>query len=461
MRKIVDDRGDSLWLPSDLQLSRRMFVKITCLAAGLGSAYLAGCGGTPQQGGKPSVSPTQTPVHGLPDVVVPMGLGVNVHFNPTAATHPEIEQLASSGFRFVRLDILWSQVERQKGQYDFSGYQRLIGALSARGIRSLGILAYSNPLYDNTPAPAGTFEGIHTGEAREAFAHFAAEAAATFKGQGIVWELWNEPDYPRFWQPKPNPDEYMALTKGTVNAMRLADPNAFLVAPALTGLEPKYQEAWDFLERCFALGLLAQVDAISVHPYRLGPPESASADYRRLRALIAKYAPGGKENMPAISSEWGYSLTWVSQEQQAAYFVRLYLLNLLNGFPVSIWYDWQDDGPDPKQQEANFGIITYAGQPKMASLAAQTLTRELAGFRFSKQLPLTADSDYALLFEHGAAQKQVLWTAGSPHTISLPVSGSSAHITTMTGEQKIIPTTGGKLQLELTGNPQYLELSST
>lgn len=456
--RLLNRRGN----PSYSQITRRAFLKVTCLTASLGSAYLAGCGGSTGPASKQTGSLTQTPVHGLfqglPDAVVPMGLGINVHFNPTSTMNTEIARLADLGFRFVRIDIPWSLVESQKGRYDFSSFERLIGLLSARGIRSLCILAYNNPLYDDTPSPPSTVIGPHTDEARQAFGRFAAAAVAKLKGYGVVWEIWNEPDFPRFWQPKPNPDDYMALSKVAVNAMRQVEPEATIVAPALTGLEPKYQEAWNFLERCFTLGLPDLVDAISVHPYRLGPPESAISDYQRLRALITRYAPKGKEHMPIISSEWGYSLTWVSQEQQAAYFVRLFLINLLNGLPLSIWYDWHDDGPDPKEIEQNFGIVTWEDQPKTAYFAAQTLTQELTGFRFIERVSLASDTDYDLLFANGAAKKQALWTAGNPHTVTLPVSGSSATATNMTGEKRTLPITDGKLALELTGNPQYLAL---
>jgi hypothetical protein len=387
-----------------------------------------------------------------------MGLGVNVHFNTASDTNAEIKRLADLGFRFARLDLLWNSIEQQKGHYDFSSYERLVGALASHDIRSLCILAYNNPLYDNTPSPPSTVVGPHTDEARQAFGRFAGASAAKFKGLGVVWEIWNEPDLPRFWQPKPNPDDYMALTKVAISAMRQSDPNATIVAPALTGLEPKYQEAWNFLERCFVLGLLELVDALSVHPYRVGPPESAPYDFQRLRSLIARYVPQGKANTPIISSEWGYSLTWVSREQQAAYFVRLFLINLLNDIPLSIWYDWQDDGPDPRQQEQNFGIITWNGQPKEAYFAAQTLTSELAGFRLARRVSLASDADYALLFTNGAARKQVLWTTDTSHSVTLPAKGSSVTVVSMTGEKRTFPTTDGKLTLELTDSPQYLML---
>lgn len=364
-------------------------------------------------------------------------------------------KLADAGFRFARLDMLWSLVEQAHGQYDFSIYEPIVSALAARGIRPLFILDYNNPLYDNTHSLPLTEVGPQTDQTRQAFARFAAVAAAHFKTDGVIWEIWNEPDNPRFWYPKPDPDSYMALAKTAIEAIRQADPHATVVGPALVGLEPKYQDAWNFLQRCFVLGLPALLDAISVHPYRLEPPESATSDYLRLRTLISRYAPPEKATMPVICSEWGYSLTWVSEQQQAQYFARLYLINLLNNLPLTIWYNWHD-GPDPKQIEDNFGLVTYTDQPKMAYFAAQTLTRELANFSFSERISLPSNADYALLFTNGPARKQVVWTTDNPHTIILPASGTSITITNMTGEKRILSVMNGQLTLEITGSPQYV-----
>ncbi len=458
MSDSVDSNDFLLQMSSRYQLKRREFLKAS-LAAGLGGAFLAGCnGGTSSSGGSAGL-PKSTPAHaisqGLPEAPGPLSLGVNGHFTTASDLEAQVEKLAAIGFGFMRLDLLWSLVERSKGQYDFSDFEGIVSTLAGLGIRPLFILDYNNALYDDTKSPPSTETGPHTDAARQAFGRFAAAAVAKFKGQGVIWEIWNEPDNPPFWYPKPNPDDYMALAKVAITAMRQADPVATIVAPALTGLEPKYQSAWNFLERCFALGLVDLVDAISVHPYRLGPPETAASDYQRLRTLIARYAAGQKVNLPIISSEWGYSLTWVSQVQQAEYFVRLFIINLANNVPVSIWYDWQD-GPDPKQINDNFGMITWTGQPKMVYFAAQTLTSELKDFHFAQQVSLPSAADYASLFTNGGARKQVVWTSGNPHTVTLPVNATSVTITSMTGEKHTLPTTDGHVALQLTGSPQYI-----
>ena len=437
------------------QFSRRTFLKIAVMAAGLGSAFLAGCNGSPGQGKKNRASLTPTPA--LPQNIVPEGLGVNVNLRfPASGMDALAARLAAIGFRFVRLDLLWNLVEHTRGQYDFSLYDPILGALAAHGIRPLLILDYNNPLYDDTPSPPSTEVGPHTGEVRQAFARFAAAAVSHFKDGGAVWEIWNEPDIPRFWYPKPDADSYMALAKAAIDAMRQADPHAVIAAPALIGLEPQYRDAWNFLERCFALGLPALVEAISVHPYRLGPPESAASDYQRLRALLARYAPPAKASLPILCSEWGYSLTWVTAEQQAAYFARLYLINLMNNLPITIWYNWQD-GPDPKQRDDNFGLVTFHGQPELVYYAAQTLVEELLGFRYAERLSLSSNEDYAVRFNNGTANKHVVWTTGNAHMVTLPATGTSVMVTNMTGEKRALAVVHGQVTMEISGGPQYLE----
>src|SRR5438034_1100450 len=79
----------------------------------------------------------------------------------------------------------------QQGQYNFSSYERIVSMLAARGMRPLFILDYTNSLYESSHSPAYTSVGPHTDAVRQAFARFAAAAAAKFKGRGIVWEIWN------------------------------------------------------------------------------------------------------------------------------------------------------------------------------------------------------------------------------------------------------------------------------
>ncbi len=353
----------------------------------------------------------------LPDnPAVPEGLGVNIHF--TDPRPGEMEMLAEAGFRWIRMDFAWGGTERQKGQYDFSAYDRLLAALEPHGIRALFILDYSNRFYDDGLSPCSD-------EGRAAFARWAAAAVQRFRGRGILWEMYNEPNI-SFWKPKPDAEQYVKLALAVGQAIRQVAPGELYIGPATSQVDLK------FLEKCFQAGLLEYWSAVSVHPYRQQPPETAAADYARLRRMIAQYAPAGKR-IPILSGEWGYSAAWqkMDAEKQGKMLPRQWLTNLSNDVPISIWYDWHDDGPDPKEPEHHFGTVLFPyreGQrpvyePKPAYRAAQTLTKVLAGFRFNKRLHLGNEEDYVLLWTKEDDVRLTVWTvAKSPHAAVIPAS---------------------------------------
>lgn len=357
---------------------------------------------------------------GFPPLTVPTGLGVNIHF--TGAPARDLDMIQAAGFKFIRMDFTWSAVEREKGVYDFRAYDELTEALAKRGIRALYILDYGNSLYESE-------QSVRTEDGRQAFARFAAAAAARYRGRGILWELWNEPNI-SFWKPQPNVDDYMALAKVVFPAIRHADPKALCVAPATSGIP------MDFLESCFRQGLLRLVDGVTVHPYRGKPPETVADDIVRLRALMARYG----RTLPVLSGEWGYSSVWKGQDEQlqGRYLARQFLTNLSLGIPVSIWYDWHDDGPDPKESEHHFGTVTLDYNPKPAYLAMKRLVGELKGKRFVKRLQSATD-DYLLLFSDRSRRTIAAWTVGEAHEVE-PVRGLKV---TLNGDPQYLPVPAG------------------
>jgi len=387
----------------------------------------------------------------LPALGVPDGLGVNIHF--TDPRPGEMEMLAAAGVRWVRMDFAWGGTEREKGQYDFSAYERLMAALEKHKIRALLILDYSNRHYDNGLSPSSD-------EGRKAFAQWAAAAARHFRGRGILWEMYNEPNI-GFWKPKPDVEQYVKLALEVGKALRQAAPGELYTGPATSQID------LPFLEECFRAGLLEYWCAVSVHPYRQTAPETAAPEYARLLRLIEQYAPKGKK-IPILSGEWGYSSVWKGYDEvkQGRLLPRQWLVNLANDVPLSIWYDWHDDGPDPKEPEHHFGTVSHdyrSGRspvydPKPAYLAARTLATVLGGFALSKRLVVGGDEDYVLLFSRGEEVRLAAWTtAPTPRTVLIPASPGRFSVTGHTGEK--LPSLGALskgFSIVLTDAPQYL-----
>jgi hypothetical protein len=243
-------------------------------------------------------------------------------------------------------------------------------------------------------------------------------------------------------------------------AIRAAEPNAIIAGPATSQAPQK------FLEDFFQSGILEQLDAVSIHPYRnyKRGPETASEDYRRVRELIEKYAPAGKKRMPILSGEWGYAShrTGVSPDVQANFLVRQQLFNLFENIPVSIWYDWKNDGEDPSEREHNFGTVTHDLQPKPAYTALQVMTRELDGFRLRKRVETGSVNDFIMLFEKEKDHRMAVWTSVEPHEVKIPLTGQADQVTAMDRDGKRIElkTSGSELRLELQPAPAYLHLNA-
>ncbi len=192
---------------------------------------------------------------GLPGPTIPDGLGVNIHF--TDPRPGEMEMLAAAGFRWVRMDFSWSATERDKDRYNFSAYDRLLAALDEHQIRAIFILDYSNRHYDGGQSPSSD-------EGRRAMARWAAAAAKHFRGRGVLWEMYNEPNI-QFWRPKPNVDDYARLALEVGRALAAAAPEEIYAGPATSTFDFK------FLEKCFQAGLLKYWSAVTLHPYRAQP----------------------------------------------------------------------------------------------------------------------------------------------------------------------------------------------
>lgn len=399
----------------------------------------------------------------LPPLVLPEGVGVNIHF--TRGHEADLDKIAAAGIRWVRMDFVWAEIERVRDGYDWSAYDELTANLEKRGLGALYILDYSNPLYEDTVSsphpitgkPHATTAAPRRPESIAAFARWAAAAAQRYAGRKVLWEIWNEPNG-HFWPPAPNVTNYTALALAAAAAIRALDPDAAVLAPATAGFP------WQFLEAFLKSGVLAHLAGVTVHPYREyhQPPESAGADYAKLRALIDRYAPPEqKGKLPVLCGEWGYAThtAGLSLETQAAFVARQQLANLLHGVPLSIWYDWKNDGPDPAEREHNFGLVEQDLRPKPAYHALRTLTRELAGYRIARREETGRQGDFVLVLTNALGRTRLAaWTTDSSREVTLTVAPNSAktlRVTSGLGQTRMMPIRNGKFTLTLTGLPQY------
>ena len=358
--------------------------------------------------------------------IVPEGMGVNIHFFDHESG---MDALKSLDMRWLRMDITWDRVEREKGVYDFSQVDKLMNDAKARGLRVLAIIDYANKLYEPE-------QKVISEAGRRAYSAYAAALVRRYAGHDVIWEIWNEPNNSGFW-PGNDPGEYMELVKAAVPAMREADPQAVILGPSAYRVAPEYMEA------CFKAGLFDYVDAVSFHPYRRHRPEEVLDDVAVLRELMRKYRGPGRELPPIVCSEWGFSATQHDGENgQALRVPRAALLSLMAGIDLYIYYDLWNDGGDATNSEHNYGLFTSPPflMEKPAAVALKTVAKALAGFRFSRRIGAEENPNRFLLeFVSSSGEKRYAhWSDDEKeHEWRIPAGFGMFSRVTMTGQKRI------------------------
>jgi hypothetical protein len=402
---------------------------------------------------------------GIPGPVIPDGLGVNVP-NFTNPLPGEMEMITNAGVRWIRTDIFWNATEKQAGCYDFSLYTNLLKILAQYHVRPLFILDYGNPVYQ--PEYAKWNQSFPSSPiARAAFVKWAAAAATACRGYGVIWEMWNEPNYVPA-------GSYAELAIETGQAIHRADPHALFVGPALWyGNSKQRQEYRQWLAQICRAGVLKEFAAVTVHPYHYRlPPEVNSAIYEQFRTLIAGYAPAGR-SVPIICSEWGYSTQDPglkgNSDQQAEYLARAFLVNLMNDIPISIWYEWRNDFHGSSAEERHFGLVQYDYHPDQrwvftpnpAFFACRTLTRALHEFHFAERIAAGNTNEFLLEFAVGKQRCWVAWStadpSAKPDAVCLPVPAGLYDVINYLGSESVtVSATTSGLKLQLSAGPQYI-----
>lgn len=353
------------------------------------------------------------------------GEGLAVDIRLERISKDEIKKIKALGFDHVRIGINWPEVEKERGVFAWDyvqpreamaddldkmptfTYEGMIGFLHKLGFSASVILYFGNTLYTGEPVKVGAHGGFfvpaapRTIEAVEAFGTFAAATARHFSraygADTFTWLIWNEPDTDGGFPPRTDGDIVGQFVTSVCRRIKSDVPVARVTAPSL-GVEDGGAFRYGFIRDLFrTANPLTCLDAFTVHPYRPTAPETAPADYVELASFIEKWQPEGKR-VPISADEWGYPLAadidasyrmaWRSytEEEQAAIYLRMYLVNLAAGVPMTNLYEWRNSGPDVRQDEHVYGMMAYDGREKPAIKMWRYVMPKLKGRKLVESL---------------------------------------------------------------------------
>ena len=255
----------------------------------------------------------------------------------------------------------WAK-RREDGFYDWRSFDRLVGRMAARGIDLLPLL-YGTPnwIYRDEATPP-----IHDPSASAEWVKLLRELVGRYGPNGLYWKLnpltpyrpirawqiWNEPNSPKFWAPAPSPGAYARLLQLSAQAIHAVDPHAAIVTGGVVA-DPRGKGSIpgpDFLARLLTIPGVAQAaDKYGYHPYAKNVPGVLAEIGAARKALRA----AGHGRAPIWVTEFGWgsnsllgSIFSKTEEGQAAALGRSYSRVLANngrlGVERMLWYYWRD-----------------------------------------------------------------------------------------------------------------------
>jgi hypothetical protein len=317
---------------------------------------------------------------------------------PRADVDRTVAAMRAAGIRWVRLNASWAAVEpNRKRALDANALADLdyaVHAASGAGMRVLMPIADGVPYWasaDPRKSDAGGRRSWNRYWRPTSFADYGDVVRAIlrrYSAQGVHdFEIWNEPNHPRFWPSGPDPAEYVELLRAGSQAVRAEDPQARVVLGGLAGND----YAW--LERLYAAGARGLFDVAAVHPYtgsvdptwcwdQAGTTRLAKDAFCAIEEVHRTMAAAGDAAVPIWLTEFGWSTNQgdygVTESEQAQYLEAAF--RKLESYPyvhVAFWYGFRNVswlGDAPADWEANLGLLRtdFSAKPALAALQRYT-----------------------------------------------------------------------------------------
>jgi hypothetical protein len=323
----------------------------------------------------------------------PQATGDTLGFSPGAPfvweSHADqvrdLDLMASTGAKWIRLDFSWPSVQPAPDTWNFKPFDDLVALVKSKGFEILALPAYTP---DWAKAPGTTAPASPA-----AFAAFMTQLVTRYAPQGVKhWEIWNEPNLARFWSP-PDPAAYTRLLVAGATAVHAADPGATVISaglsPATDASDGSQISPLTFARGMYANGVKGSFDAFGIHPYGFPglPTDTSTTSWNTwfrmadIHRLMDENGDGGKKIwMTEFGAPTGTSSGAVSEARQVD-FVREALVARTKDEWLGplFWYSARDQGTNPADREQNFGLWRNDFSAKPAAAAFSSSVERAVG----------------------------------------------------------------------------------
>ena len=327
-------------------------------------------------------------------------LGVNVALEryDEVALAAVLDNLQAANLCWLRQRFPWSEIEPQRGQFQWAAWDRIVQAVAGRDLHLIAVLDTSPAWARGEADAANPFAPPHE---RTDFGRFVAAFARRYSEQVDFYQIWDEPNIAPHWGARPaDPADYLGLLREGYVQVKAADPTAWVV---LAGLAPTVESGGAnlsdiaYLDHLYRLGAAEWFDIAAAKPYGFdsGPDDprldAQVLNFGRavlLREVMEKHGDGqtplwavefGWNALPAgwtgAPSIWGQ----VDETTQADYVLGAFQ-RARRDWPwleLLLWASYQPAAP-PDDAHWGFALADPQERPRPALAALRQAATETA-----------------------------------------------------------------------------------
>ena len=302
-----------------------------------------------------------------------------------------IAMMKDEGVKWIRANINWSSVEpNTKGTLDawwLGEIDYVVAQAQAAGIQILMPIADGVPYWasaDPHKSGGSSWDKYYKPANFQDYADFASKIVARYAPKGVhAYEVWNEPNYSRFWPSGPSAVDYVNMLKVAYPAIKAADPSATVVSGGVS------RNDFGFVAAIYAAGGKGYFDAVGVHPYtNKVDPLTCWTDTAGKNSIDAFCGIESVRNVMVANGDsaktiWITEFGWstasnatngVSEATQASYLTKAFgKLDSYSYVAHAFWYSFRNNywsNNDQSDVEANYGVtrVDFSTKPSYAAL---------------------------------------------------------------------------------------------
>ncbi len=208
------------------------------------------------------------------------GIHAFLFWRPEIASR-DLNFIADAGFTWVKQEFAWREIEGAgKGIFNWDNADRMMDQIGEHNLKVIARVGVQ-PEW-----AGGGYPEIGPPDNYQDFGDYLFALAERYKGRIQAYQIWNEPNLAREWgEHPPSPVEYTALLKVAYEAIKKADPQAYVISAGLAPTTRHDQVAMPdiyFVQGLYDAGAAPYFDLLGVHaPGYKAPPEMDPGEIAR------------------------------------------------------------------------------------------------------------------------------------------------------------------------------------